>query len=308
MLRLIADQYSQIQHGEPRSAEVEPAPVAGNGAKVSQEGQVRPPMRRSIRIAPQHETAPRENGRGPYRIPGYGYRLLLWPGVPSVPAGPAAGEGEGGPGATVNDLLVAALIETVRRWNRGHRQRAHAGSCIRISMPLDARPPGAGDELGNLSRLSTVTAEPDSGDDRDPVAAVAGQTRQAKDEPGPQVDPALAALARAPLPVTAKRRLLRTAVRCLGPLVSDTSLLSNLGRVTHPPRFGSLSPERIWFSTSAHMPRGLSAGAITIDGQLHLCFRYRRALLDDAAAADFAATYASALSHLAESPAKEGGT
>jgi len=312
LLRLIADQYSQIQHGELPYAEVQPASAAGDGAgglEVSQgEGQVRPPMRRSIRIAPQHEMAQRENGHGPHRIPGYGYRLLLWPGVPSVPARPTAGEGEGEPHATVNDLLVAALIETVRRWNRGRRQRAHAGSCIRISMPLDARPPGAGDELGNLSRLSTVTAEPDTGDDRDPVAAVAEQTRQAKDEPGPQVDPALAALARAPLPVTVKRRLLRTAIRCLGPRVSDTSLLSNLGRVTHPPRFGSLSPERIWFSTSAHMPRGLSAGAITIDGRLHLCFRYRRALLDDAAAADFAATYAAALSHLAESPAKEEGT
>jgi NRPS condensation-like uncharacterized protein len=222
--------------------------------------------------------------------------------VPSVPPGPAAGEGETGPRATVNDVLVAALIETVRRWNRGRRQREHAGSCIKISVPLDARPPGGGDELGNLSRLGTVTAEAGTGDGRDLVAVVAGQTRQAKDEPGPQVDPALAALARARLPVAVKRRVLRAAIRGLGPLASDTSLLSNLGRVTDPPRFGPLSPERIWFSTSAHMPRGLSVGAITVDGRLQLCFRYRRALLDDAAAADFAATYTAALAHLAGSP------
>jgi len=91
----------------------------------------------------------------------------------------------------------------------------------------------------------------------------------------------------------------------VGPLASDTSLLSNLGRVTDPPRFGSLSPEHIWFSTSAHMPRGLSVGAITIEDQLQLCFRYRHALLDDAAAGDFAATYAAALSSLAGPPAKE---
>ena len=275
-------------------------PAEPPGPPVEGAGRVRPPVRRSVRIAPhhekaQHEKAEHENGRGPYRAPGYGYRLLAWPGVPAVPT---AGE----PRATVNDLLVAALVETVRRWNRGRRQREHTGSCIRISVPLDARPPGGGDELGNLSRLGTVTAEPDGPGGRDLVAVVAGQTRLAKDEPGPQVDPALAAVARAWLPVAVKRRLLRAAMRCLGPLASDTSLLSNLGRVTDPPRFGPLSPERIWFSTSAHMPRGLSVGAITIEGQLQLCFRYRRALLDDATAGDFAATYAAALSQPGRTP------
>ena len=175
-------------------------------------------------------------------------------------------------------------------------------------MPLDARPPGGGDELGNLSRLGTVTAEPDGPAGRELVALVAGQTRQAKDQPGPQVDPSLAAVARARLPVAVKRRLLQAAVRCLGPLASDTSLITNLGRVTDPPRFGPLSPVRMWFSTSAHMPRGLSVGAITIEGRLQLCFRYRRALLDDAAAGDFAATYAAALSSLTEPPEKEQGT
>jgi len=54
----------------------------------------------------------------------------------------------------------------------------------------------------------------------------------------------------------------------------------------------------MWFSTSAHMPRGLSVGAITVDGRLQLCFRYRRALLDDAAAGEFAAMYAAVLSRL----------
>jgi len=75
----------------------------------------------------------------------------------------------------------------------------------------------------------------------------------------------------------------------------DTSLLSNLGNVTEPPRFGSLVPERMWFSTTAHMPRGLSVGAVTVGGRLQVCFRYRHALLDEAAARDFAALYAAAL-------------
>ena len=60
----------------------------------------------------------------------------------------------------------------------------------------------------------------------------------------------------------------------------------------------------MWFSTSAHMPRGLSVGAITVDGRLQLCFRYRRALFDDAAAGEFVAEYAAVLTSLAAG--KEG--
>jgi hypothetical protein len=56
----------------------------------------------------------------------------------------------------------------------------------------------------------------------------------------------------------------------------------------------------MWFSTSAHMPRGLSVGSITVGGRLHLCFRYRRALFDDAAAAQFAGFYRAALADLRE--------
>jgi NRPS condensation-like uncharacterized protein len=229
--------------------------------------------------------------------PGYGFCMLEWPGVPAVPQRP------GEPKATVNDLLVAALAETISRWNAA-RQEEHPGRCIRISVPADARPSGGHDALGNLSRLCTVTAEPAASGHDDLVAAVAAQTRQAKDQPGPQVSLALTAVARLPLPVTAKRRLIRLAVRGLGRLAADTSLLTNLGNVTSPPRFGFLTPVHMWFSTSAHMPRGLSVGAITVDGRLQLCFRYRRALLDDAAAGDFAAEYAEVLGRLA---AQEAG-
>jgi hypothetical protein len=48
---------------------------------------------------------------------------------------------------------------------------------------------------------------------------------------------------------------------------------------------------QIWFSTSAHMPRGLSLGVVTTGNQLRLTFRYRRALFSDAGATAFAALY-----------------
>ena len=47
-------------------------------------------------------------------------------------------------------------------------------------------------------------------------------------------------------------------------------------------------------------PNRLSVGAVTVSGRLQVCLRYRHALFDSAAARDFAALYAAALS--GESP------
>ncbi len=203
------------------------------------------------------------------------------------------------PGATVNDLLIAALIQTVAAWNTARRRWSGR---VRITMPVDTRPSGQRDEVGNLSRLCTVTVDPLAAA-ADLTAAVAGQTRQAKGQHGPEVGPVPAAVARTRLPAPVKGSLLRLATRSVGRVGCDTSLLSNLGNVADPPRFATLSPTRMWFSTSAHMPRGLSLGAITVDGRLQVCFRYRNALFDAAAARDFAAEYATALSALAETRA-----
>jgi NRPS condensation-like uncharacterized protein len=226
-----------------------------------------------------------------HRAPGYGFRLLGWPGIP-VPGQQSR--------ATVNDLLVAALIETIARWNSALRRPPHP---IRITIPVDIRAPGQNDELGNKSALCTVTARPRD-EDVDTVAVVSAQTRLAKQRPGRQLGFALSAVTRSPLPTAVKRRLLRMAVRSLGTLMSDTSLLSNLGNITDPPCFGHHTVEHMWFSTYAHMPRGLAVGAITVAGRLQLCFRYRRALLDDVAAAEFAATYAEALAGLIDARAE----
>jgi NRPS condensation-like uncharacterized protein len=308
LLRLIADRYGVGRPAEPDRTDPFRAP-AGPPARPQPPGQprppgqqssgtrpptdqlpgshspvrwFRPPVRRAARIASRHAS-----GRRPRRAPGYGFVLLEWPGVPAAP------QPENEPRVTVNDLLIAALIRAIMQWNASAHRRPGR---VRISMPVDARPPGHGDELGNLSRLCTVAADPLS--PAALTAVVASQTRRAKHQPGPPVSPAQAVVAKAPLPASVKRRILRLAVRCLGRLECDTSLLSNLGNITDVPRFGVLSPARMWFSTSAHMPRGLSVGAITVDGQLQLCFRYRNALFDAAAAHDFATEYAAALAAL----------
>jgi NRPS condensation-like uncharacterized protein len=201
------------------------------------------------------------------------------------------------PGATVNDVLITALILAISRWNA---VRGRTRGLIRITVPIDARPPGSADATGNLSRLSAITAEPAAtgADVADLIDNVTSQTRLAKEHQGPQVSAMHRALAAIPAPAFAKKWLVRAGLRLAGPLICDTSLLSNLGRVTDPPDFGAPAPAGLWFSTSAHMPRGLSVGAVTVGGRLHLSFRYRRALFDHAAAAQFAACYQAALAEL----------
>ncbi len=242
----------------------------------------------AARIAPQ-----RDGGLSRRREPGYGFHLMACPRAPSV--APRPGQRPG----TVNDVLIAAMILAISGWNGSHGRTAGR---IRITMPLGGRQADTdGGAIGNLSRLATVTAAPPDGGTglRALVSDVARQTRRAKQDAGPQVDPVSRALAAAWCPAALKHRALRLGLRTLGPLVCDTSLISNLGNLASPPCFGPAAPTSMWFSTSAHMPRGLSLGAVTIDGVLHLCFRYRRALFDDAAAAQFAAGYAMALSQVA---------
>jgi NRPS condensation-like uncharacterized protein len=298
LLQSVAAHYSAPGGSRPASAGSGPGPTPPEQHGRPPEGlrAARTPLPRpAARIA-----ARRLNGGRPRRrAPGYGFVLLSCQGVPVAPQ-PAAG-----PRVTVNDLLVAALIATIATWNQACRDRRRGRGRlrpIRISVPADARAPGHHEDLGNLSRLCTVTADPHLADparSADLLANIATQTSIAKQRPGPQVNPALAAVAKLPVPAGARRRVLRLAIRCLGGLASDTSLLSNLGNVKDPPAFAGLVPDRMWFSTPAHMPRGLAVGAITINGDLQLCFRYRRALFDDAAARDFVARYRTVLGTLA---------
>jgi NRPS condensation-like uncharacterized protein len=281
LMRRIAGAYSADADGYRDSSTAESGPVRERvtpPAAVSEETQ-RHPGWRVARIAPQPA------GR---RAPGYGFLLLGWPGIPVPPRQQER--------ATVNDLLVAALIETITRWNAARRRPPRP---IRITIPVDIRPPGHGDDFGNKTALCTVAVHPDDAD-ADRVALVSAQIRQGKQRASRQVGFALSAAAKVPLPTAVKRRLLRVAVRCLGTLMSDTSLLTNMGNFTDPPCFGGLAPERAWISGFAHMPRGLCVGAITVAGRLQLCFRYRLALFDDTAAAEFAAMYMNALASLVD--------
>jgi NRPS condensation-like uncharacterized protein len=260
-----------------------PAPPPGAPARAPGRAHLRAVLRYpAARVAPERQRRERRDG--------YGLRLLP---VPSLPR-PS--------GATVNDLLVAALIATISRWNAAH-QRPHRA--ISITIPVNARGPGQREVAGNHSRTATVTVEPKTAA-ADPLVLLAAVTRQtgALRQARP-TGASAGALGFAPgwCPVALKRLAVRFALRAVGRVVCDTAMLTNLGNVADPPWSGHRGPVRMALSGPAHMPRGVSVAAVTADGQLQLGFRYRYALFDEAAAARFAATYAAALDELARGAA-----
>jgi NRPS condensation-like uncharacterized protein len=232
---------------------------------------------RAARVAPGLEAEP--------GLPGYGGHLVTWDGLTVI-------DSLRRDGVSVNDLLIAALMITISEWNRARG----GGDMMKITMPVGDKAQAGPDGLwANLSRLTTIAARvPAGARPADVIAEVARQTRAAKEDTGPQLDLASRALVAAPLPVAVKNILLRLALRVAGPLFCDTSLVSNLG-VAGALAFGATPAEQVWFSTSAHMPRGLSLGAVTAGGALRLTFRYRRALMSGSDAAEFGAMYAKAL-------------
>jgi NRPS condensation-like uncharacterized protein len=249
------------------------------------------PPRRRVRVRPRAAAgrhlvariAPEPNRRG--RQDGSGLRLLLVPAV-SRP-----------PGATVNDVLVAALIATIGRWNAAHHRPPRT---VRITVPVNVRGSALQGVAGNHTRIATITADPRTvtGDLSSLLTAVTRQTRALRQAGSQQASAGALGLAPGWCPVALKRLAVRLALRAIGRIACDTSILTNLGIVTDPPWSGSLRPVRMAVTGSVRMPRGLAVGAMTADGQLQLAFRYRYALFDEAAAARFVARYAATLDEL----------
>jgi NRPS condensation-like uncharacterized protein len=274
------------QGGGPRARAAQPAGGRTAGA-AGHAGSARPdrgprPARATTLIGPITKIA-REPEPGPALARhGYGTHQVTWSGLADANRLRSAG-------ASVNDVMIAALMVTIAGWNQVHGRRS---GLIRITMPVgDRSQTGSGGQWANASRLTCITARVGARvAAEDLLADVAAQARKAREQPGDQIDMVSRTLVAAPVPVAVKLCLLRAALSIAGPFLCDSSLVSNLG-VVDPPVFGGAAATQLWFSTSAHMPRGLSLGAVTTAGLMHLTFRYRRALLTDAAAAAFARRY-----------------
>jgi arabinofuranan 3-O-arabinosyltransferase len=224
---------------------------------------------------------------------GRGYGLHLMP-LTEVPAVQPFATGEK---ATLNEALITALIAAIGRWNAAHRRPARL---IRITTPVNARDPGDIHAAGNLSRLVTIAAAPPAaGEDPMPLLLdVAHQARSARQRPGHQVGAGIRVLAALHCPAVVKRLAVHAALRTAGPLLCDSTMLTNLGNVQDAPDFGIDGPTIMAFSAQAQMPRGLSVAAITVGGHLQLALRYSRAMFDDSATELFGTTLLSALSEI----------
>jgi len=263
-----------------RSWSVSGSPLPLPPSRSRGRGPVRAVRRHLVaRVAPERGRRDRRARRD-----GCGLRLLLLPAVPRLP------------GATVNDLLVAALIATISRWNAAHRR---ASAAIRITVPVNVREPGLRAVGGNHTRIATVSADPRTAENLPLLlAAVTRQTGALRQAGRQRASAGPLGLAPGWCPTPLKRLAVRTALRGLGRIVCDTSMLTNLGIVPDPPWSEAGRRVRMAVAGPARMPRGLTVGAMTADGHLQLSFRYRYALFDETAGARFVAAYAAALDEL----------
>lgn len=191
--------------------------------------------------------------------------------------------------ATVNDMLLAGLMVSIRRWNE--REGGETGRQS-VMMPVNLRPQDWWYEVAtNFS--SYVPVALDSHEQTDFVTAmraVCARTTQLKNEgsAGTLID-----LLEIPrwLPAILKKRL-RDVVPLFERTSVETAVLSNLGRLASPPSFGSAGMvTEIWFSPPGLMPMGTSVGAASMGDEMFLTLRYRRAQFDADAAREFAALY-----------------
>ena len=198
---------------------------------------------------------------------------------------------------TVNDLLLAALHLAIGRWNA-----EHAAPCRRISVliPANLRPADWRDEVvGNFSLLTRVsTTARQRLTRRSALAALTAQT-QRKKRTG-MGTALLELLGGSPLLPLWMKSALSPLLRLTGSRLVDTAICSNLGRLDENLWFGPDAGEAtaLYFTAPGRMPCGVSVGAVTAGGRLHLAFRYQRAQFDDAAAARFTDGYVSELKEL----------
>lgn len=199
---------------------------------------------------------------------------------------------------TINDLLVAALTSAIAGWNHGHGQPADR---ISLLVPVNLRPKGWREDVVTNMVLETriLTTADQRHDRRQLLAAVAAQSGRIKRGAGAALVEVLGGWRSLPL---WSKEPLTAVLQLTGNRLVDTALVTNLGDMADVPDFGpdTGGVTGAWFSAPARMPCGLSVGAVTLGGRLHLSFRYRWPLLGDGAARTLAERFVAELAAMAE--------
>ncbi|MGH9279767.1 MAG: hypothetical protein ACRD12_16920 [Acidimicrobiales bacterium] len=188
---------------------------------------------------------------------------------------------------TSRNILLASLHLAIGDWNLRH---GTPGRRIGVLVPVNLRPISWPEHLiGNFSvtaRVSTGRRQR-AGRASALKAVTAETTRNKKGRTGIAL---VEALERAGLlPLWAKQSLI-----VLQPLTRnrkvDTAMLANLGHLDDPPSFGEAAgePVEMWFSLPARAPESLCVGAVTVNGRMHLAFRYPHRIFSPDAVRRFA--------------------
>jgi NRPS condensation-like uncharacterized protein len=188
------------------------------------------------------------------------------------------------PGATFNDVLLAASMLTVARWNAAH---GRGSDRVSVTMPVNTRPQDwFWDVVGNYASFLSVSSR---ARDRPALAAattaVTPQTQRARRDQRVRGLFDLMKVGRR-LPLILKRpppALLNRG----GSRFVDSIVVSNLGRLPDPLTFDEEAPAELWFSPPCIMPIGVGIGAATTGGRLHLALRHRFEQFDRSAALRF---------------------
>jgi len=177
------------------------------------------------------------------------------------------------PGATVNDVLVAALHRTVQAWNdtQGSPTRR-----VSVMMPVNQRPgPWRGEVLGNFVVPGKVVSS--AGDRSNPRRLLKSVTAQTKSIKTDGVPGAAGVLRPMNVPVL-MRGVIPHVIDAVSDRSADTAVMSNLGRAESPPWFGAQG-RGLWFSPPPRVPVILTVGAATTDDRLWISLRSWRPAL-----------------------------
>lgn len=228
-------------------------------------------------------------------------------------------------GATVNDVMLAALHLAIDDWNA---DRGEDAGTISLMMPVNVRPEKWFYEVvGMFTLFESITTRPRHREDpRTTLQQVTEQTTAIKE--GDRAAAFLESLDLIPgLTPVGLRGQLPALLRGPGEGLLDTAMLSNLGRVPGPapsldggasdggssgggPSSGespgdgpsdggssdggspdAASPGALWFSPPCWRPTPLGVGVATVDGTVRLVFRYATTTFDREAAEAFADRY-----------------
>lgn len=205
-------------------------------------------------------------------------------------------------GASVNDVLLAALHLTIDDWNREHGESTEK---ISLMMPINLRPRDwFYDVFGMYAIFGSVsTKSAHRGDALSTVRRVSSQTEELKERDRAAAYVESLNLIPPTTPVGLRGQL-PEFLKGPGERLLDTAVLSNLGRVPEPlPALEGDKPESVWFSPPCidGMPVGI--GVATAGGEMHLSFRHTFDQFDGDAARRFADTYVENLAETVKSPA-----